>query len=535
MCNVNNYLNERWKHLKIIKLLADIGFEFVFFGHRSNITFDELEISGIFSDSRRVKADSLFVCIAGTKADGHEHIEEAAEKGASVILAEKGAPIDGKIFLRKDAPILLQTENTRKALAYLWNSWYLRPAEDLKLIAVTGTNGKTSVTHMLREIFDTALYKTGLIGTVKCYSGEKLVSIRSDDENANMTTPDPKELYHMLSVMRDDGVKYVFIEATSHALALDKLAPLRFEAAVFTNLTPDHLDFHKSMENYLEAKKKLFHMADTAIINGDDAYGMAIYDEAEKGGCKNIRLCTLDEHRRLDYTAMNIKGLGCDGVEYILSSVCSVFKIKSPIPGRFTVMNTLQAASCALALGIDCRSIQDALRHMRGIDGRFERIKLCSGADFSVFIDYAHTPDALENLLLTARDFRKKEQRIVLLFGCGGDRDRSKRCEMGRIASHLADFTVITSDNSRSEDPRDIISDITVGFDFSFAHAQAQIIVDRREAIYYAIENALKGDIILLVGKGHEEYEIDKDGKHPFSEKDIAREAAEIFYGHGKL
>lgn len=520
--------------MKLIELITDIDIKCDFDACKSNIEFDELEISGIFSDSRKVESGSLFVCITGIRSDGHKYIKEAADKGASVILAEKGVRIDEMIFSREDAPILLRTENTRKALAYLWNSWYSRPADRLKLIAVTGTNGKTSVTHMLREIFDTALYKTGIIGTVKCYSGEKLISIRSEDEKANMTTPDPKELYEILSVMRDDGIKYVFIEATSHALALDKLAPLRFEAAVFTNLTPDHLDFHKTMEDYLAAKMKLFHMTDTAIINGDDAYGMAIAAEAEKGGCKNIRLCTLDEHQRYDFTAMNVKSFGCEGVEYILSSVCSVFKVKSPIPGRFTVMNTLEAAACALTLGIDCRSIRDALRHMKGIDGRFERVKLCTGADFSVFIDYAHTPDALRNLLLTAKDFRKKGQRIVLLFGCGGERDQSKRSEMGKIASHLADFTVITSDNSRSEDPRKIISDITVGFDFSFSRAQAQIIENRKEAIYYVIENALKGDIILLAGKGHEEYEIDREGKHPFSEKKIAIEAAEAFYGRGK-
>ncbi len=515
--------------MKLIELITDINIERDLFDSSFENGFDDLEITDIFSDSRKVKRGSLFVCIAGTKVDGHRHIGEAIENGASVILAEKGAEIDESIFSNYGAPILLRTENTRKALSHIWNSRYSRPAEGMKLIAVTGTNGKTSITHMLREIFDTALFKTGLIGTVRCYSGEKLISIRSEDEKANMTTPDPKELYEMLAVMRDDGVKYVFIEATSHALALDKLAPLHFEAAVFTNLTADHLDFHGSMENYLAAKKKLFHMADTAIINGDDAYSGSIAKEAEIGGCKNIRLCTLDEHRRCDYTAMNIKSLGCDGVEYILSSVCSVFKVKSPIPGRFTVMNTLEASSCALALGIDCRSIQDALRHMRGIDGRVERVKLCAGADFSIFIDYAHTPDALENLLLTARDFRKRGQRIVLLFGCGGERDRSKRSEMGKIASHLADFTVITSDNSRSEEPRDIISDITVGFDFT--RAQAIIIENREEAIYYVIKNALCGDIILLAGKGHEEYEIDKNGKHPFSEKKIAREAAEKFYG----
>lgn len=515
--------------MKLIELISDITIERVLFDGRFEFGFDELEITDIFSDSKKVKKGSLFVCIAGTRDNGHKHIGEAVEKGASVILAEKGAEIDEDIFLRDGAPILLRTENTRKALAHIWNSRYSHPAKEMKLIAVTGTNGKTSITHMLREIFSTALYKTGLIGTVKCYSGEKLISIRSEDEKANMTTPDPKELYEMLSVMRDDGVKYVFIEATSHALALDKLAPLRFEAAIFTNLTADHLDFHGSMENYLAAKKKLFHMADTAIINGDDAYSRSIAEEAEIGGCKNIRLCTLDDRRRCDYTAMNIKSLGCDGVEYILSSVFSVFKVRSPIPGRFTVMNTLQAASCALALGIDCRSIQDSLRHMKGIDGRFERVKLCSGADFSVFIDYAHTPDALANLLLTAIDFRKRGQRIVLLFGCGGERDRSKRSEMGKIASHFADFTVITSDNSRSEDPRDIISDITVGFDFT--RAQALIIENREEAIRYVIKNALSGDIILLAGKGHEEYEIDRRGKHPFSEKKIAMEAAEKFYG----
>lgn len=516
--------------MKLVELMLNISVERVLFDGISDSEFDDLEITDIVSDSRKVKVGSLFVCIVGTRDDGHNHIGEAIVRGASVILAQKGAQLDEDIFSREGAPILLRTENTRKALAYIWNNRYSRPAEGMKLVAVTGTNGKTSITHMLREIFDTAFCKTGLIGTVRCFSGENLISIRSEDERANMTTPDPRELYEMLSVMRDDGVKYVFIEATSHALALDKLAPLHFEAAVFTNLTADHLDFHGSMENYLAAKKKLFHMADTAIINGDDRYGASIAEEAEKGGCKNIRICTLDEHRRCDYTAMNVKSLGCDGVEYILSSVCSVFKVKSPIPGRFTVMNTLQAASCALALGIDCRSIQDALRHMKGIDGRFERVKLCPEADFSVFIDYAHTPDALANLLLTAREFRGHGQRIVLLFGCGGDRDRSKRSEMGRIASQLADFTVITSDNSRSEDPRDIISDITVGFDFS-ARAQALIIENREEAIYYVIENALRGDIILLAGKGHEEYEIDKEGKHPFSEKKIAREAAEKFYG----
>ncbi len=514
--------------MNIIELIADTDIEFVDVVSTSKKPLDSLDVNDITSDSRDAKEGSLFVCIKGTKTDGHSYIKDAADRGAAAILTESGAEYEAEIFEKEGAPLHLETKNTRRALAFLWNTWYGRPAKDMKLIAVTGTNGKTSVTFMLRSIFSASMVKTGLIGTVVCYSGEEKLSIRSDNENANMTTPDPKELYKILSVMARDGVETVFLEATSHALALDKLAPLHFAAAVFTNLTPDHLDFHGSMENYLAAKRKLFSMTDIAVINGDDAYAADIAEAAELGGCKNIRLCTCKDEKRVDYLAASISHLGADGIEYLLSSVCSVFKVKSPIPGRFTVINTLEAAACALEIGIDSRTVQDALRHMGGIDGRFERVKLCAGADFSVFIDYAHTPDALRNLLLTVRDFRKKGQRIVLLFGCGGDRDKTKRPEMGRIASTLADFVIVTSDNSRSESPSDIISDIMVGFDFTRAHAV--IVEDRAEAIDYVIKNALTGDIILLAGKGHEEYEIDRSGKHPFSEKNIAKEAARKYY-----
>lgn len=487
--------------------------------------FEDLEITDITSDSRCVSEGSLFVCIRGTRVDGHKFIEDAVKSGASAVLLEEG--YDGKID--EDSGVLyLVTSNTRKALAYLWNNWYGQPAEKMKLAAVTGTNGKTSVTFMLRAIFRAALVRTGIIGTVVCYSDDRRLDIRSSDEKANMTTPDPKELYKMLSVMRDDGVEVVFIEATSHALELDKLAPLHFAAAVFTNLTPDHLDFHGTMENYLASKKKLFSMTDIAIINADDEYAKDISDAAENGGCKKIKLCTCDDTLRRDYSAASIIQLGVGGSEYMLSSVCSVFKIKSRIPGRFTVINSLEAAACALEMGISAQTVQDALYHMGGIDGRFESVKLCTGADFSVFIDYAHTPDALRNLLVSAREFRRAGQRIVLLFGCGGDRDKSKRPIMGKIASELADLVVVTSDNSRSEKPSDIISDIMVGFDYTRAHAV--IIEDRAEAIDYVIKNALCSDIILLAGKGHEEYEIDAEGKHPFSEKNIVKESARKYY-----
>ena len=514
--------------MKIIELITDTDIKHDGDSRTSNKMLDELEISDIASDSREVKKGSLFVCLNGTKVNGHRYISDAIKRGASAVLTEEGAEYDASLFEGDDAPLHLESPNTRCALAFLWDAWYHHPARGMKLVAVTGTNGKTSVTFMLRAIFSAALVKTGLIGTVVCYSGDNRLSIRSENEAANMTTPDPRELYEILSVMAAEGVEVVLLEATSHALALDKLAPLHFAAAVFTNLTPDHLDFHISMENYLASKKKLFAMADTAIINADDAHYGSIMEAAEQGGCKNIRLCTRDDRLRADYCAVNICNHGAEGIEYILSSVCSVFKIKSPIPGRFTVINTLEAAALALEMGIDSRSVQDALRHMGSIDGRFERVKLCPGADFSLFIDYAHTPDALENLLLTAKDFQKRGQRIVLLFGCGGDRDKSKRAVMGQIASRLADFVVVTSDNSRSELPSDIISDIMVGFDYTRAHAV--IIENRAEAIDYVIKNALTDDIILLAGKGHEEYEIDRNGKHPFSEKEIAKESARKYY-----
>ncbi len=515
--------------MKLIELLRDTDIECECEKNISDRLLDELEIFHMTSDSREVKEGSLFVCVQGFRSDGHSYIREAAEKGARAVVVQYGAEYDMSIFRGANAPLRLKSRNTRRAIAFLWNNFYGRPSDKMKLIAVTGTNGKTSVTFMLRAIFSAAMIKTGLIGTVVCYSGDRRLSVRSGDECANMTTPDPGELYKMLAMMAEDGVETVLLEATSHALSLSKLDPLHFDAAVFTNLTPDHLDFHGSMENYLEAKKKLFSMADIAIINGDDRYGKEIAFAAEEGRCRRVRLCSCRDGRQADYTAMNIKSMGEDGSEYILSSVFSVFKLKSPIPGHFTVINTLEAATAALEMGIEPGYIRDGLRHMSGVDGRLERIKLGATPGFSVFIDYAHTPDALENLLRAANGFGKKGSRIVLLFGCGGDRDRGKRAVMGEIASRLADFVVITSDNSRSEDPSDIISDITVGFNYN-ARAHAVVIEDRKRAIEYVIENALTGDIILLAGKGHEEYEIDKNGRHPFSEKAIVKEAVRKYY-----
>ncbi len=473
--------------------------------------FENTEIEGIKTDSRKVTAGDLFICIRGLKTDGHLYIEDAVEKGAvAVLVCEDYAG---------DVPdtLLLKTGDTRHAAALLYNAWYGNPAGKLHIVAVTGTNGKTSVTFMLRAIFETAFYRCGIIGTVNCYSAGRRMEIRAEDPLANMTTPDPEELYHILAEMVRDGVEYVFMEVTSHALALHKPDAIRFDAAVFTNLTQDHLDFHGDMESYFEAKKRLFSMCDRAVINIDDSYGSLLKDSLT---CPYIT-CSA-KGNAADYAATQICMGGVDGNEYRLCSTDKRFTVRTPIPGAFSVINTLQAAALACMLGISPSVIMTALGALAGVDGRMERVRLGVFADYSVFIDYAHTPDALENLLHTARGIRKSGERVVLLFGCGGDRDKSKRKKMGEIAASLADFVILTSDNSRSEDPMKILCDIQKGM----GKGDYVMIPDRRRAIEFAIREAHAGDILLLAGKGHEEYEIDRSGKRFFSEKQIVAEAA---------
>jgi UDP-N-acetylmuramoyl-L-alanyl-D-glutamate--2,6-diaminopimelate ligase len=332
----------------------------------------------------------------------------------------------------------------------------------------------------------------------------------------------------MLALMVEDKVDYLFMEATSHALALNKLDPLHFEAAIYTNLTPEHLDFHGSMENYFDAKASLFGKTSLALINVDCPYGSRMAAVAREAGCR-VLTCSA-QGNAADFRGEDVRADGVDGIRYTLESESAYYQVKCPIPGSFTVKNSLQAAALSTLFGILPSTVQDALQKMHHVDGRIERVKLCPGAEFSVFIDYAHTPDALENLLNAARGFRMPGQRVVLLFGCGGDRDKTKRPKMAEIACKRADSVIITSDNSRSEEPTEIIRDILAGVDPSSDYV---VIPDRAEAIEYAIEYAKKGDIILLAGKGHETYEINRTGRHAFCEREIAEAAAEKFYGLG--
>ena len=335
-----------------------------------------------------------------------------------------------------------------------------------------------------------------------------------------MTTPDPRQLHRLLAFMAADKVDYVFMEVSSHALKLCKTDGIEFDSAIFTNLTPEHLDFHGDMDDYKASKAKLFGVSNLSIINADDAFA----DDMKKASRGRVYTYSVED-RIADFCAESVINNGSGGIKYTLRSKNTIMKPTCPIPGNFTVYNTLCASACALLHGISPSVICSAFGSMTGVEGRMEKVRLCPQANITVFIDYAHTPDALENLLNSVRGFRRKEQRIVLVFGCGGDRDRSKRKIMGGIASRLADLAVITSDNSRGEKAEDIISDICEGFDgYGCEH---KIIKDRKEAIEYTIKNSHEGDIIILAGKGHERYEIDSLGRHDFDERKIASACAE--------
>ncbi len=466
----------------------------------------DVEISSIETNSNNVEPSCLFICIKGVHFDSHTLIREVLRRGAAAVVADADANIP-----YCDGLPIIRVNNTRVAMAYLYAALYGNPQKKLKFIGVTGTNGKTTTSKILYEILMRSGVSAGLIGTVGCISRSGKLDIRSGNKLANMTTPDPQELYKILSVMAEDKVEYVVMEVTSHALALGKTAPIEFDFGLFTNLTQDHLDFHGDMEGYYLAKKSLFASCKRAIINCDNIYGRRLADEL-----KYPLTCT-QEGRAALYSATEIKYNGYWGLEYKLNSRRLRLRVKTQIPGNFTVMNSLMAIACAAEIGISANEIKRAMMSISGTDGRLQRVEL-DGADFAVFIDYAHTPDALENLIRSARGFMSRNNRLTVLFGCGGERDREKRKIMGHIATTLADMTIITSDNPRGEDPDGIIRDIMRGVN---KESQYIVIPDRRAAIKHAVMGALSGDVILLAGKGHESYEIIGNEKRHFSEKQI--------------
>ena len=458
----------------------------------------EMDITGICCDSREAEAGSLFVAVKGFESDGHRFIPAAAEKGAACVLCED-APACAVPYVR--------VADTRRAEALAAAAFYGRPAEKLRLVGVTGTNGKTTTTMLVKQMLEQLTgAKVGLIGTIQNMIGGEVL-------HTERTTPDAISLQKLFRQMVDAGCIYAVMEVSSHALALDRVYGVPFEVGVFTNLTRDHLDFHKTMDAYCAAKAILFSQCKKGVVNLDDAYAQQIISLAK---CP-VYTCSASNDAA-DLVARNIR-LDHEGVQFCVLTTGRLEKTKLGIPGRFSVYNGLAAIAVAVQLGLDLGDAARALENCRGVCGRAEVVP--TGRDFSVIIDYAHTPDALENILNTVQDFAKG--RVVTLVGCGGDRDKTKRPMMGKIAADLADFVVITSDNPRTEDPMAIINDILPGM--KGTKTPYKVIENRREAIFWAVEHAQPGDVIVLAGKGHETYQVIGREKHHFDEREIVAEA----------
>ncbi len=457
--------------------------------------FADIEITGVTCDSRAVKEGYIFVCINGFTSDGHKFAPAALEKGAAIIVAEHDLGIDNQIIVG----------DSHAAYADICANWFSNPAKSLKLIGVTGTNGKTSVTYMLKKILEAAGHKVGLIGTIQNMICDEIIATEN-------TTPNAYDLNSLFALMKAKGCTYVIMEVSSHALDQCRVYNLDFEVAMFTNLTQDHLDYHKTMENYLAAKKKLFKMCKTAVVNIDDEYAEQLISGLD---CKVVTYSTGDNST---YSAKAVQ-YKPTGVDYEFVSDTDICHIKVNTGGKFTVYNSICAAACAVELGFPIKEVAYAIAELPGVKGRAEVVP-CD-RDFTIIIDYAHTPDGLKNILSTFRECEKN--RLTVVFGCGGDRDKTKRPIMGSVAARYADFVIVTSDNPRSEEPSEIIKDILVGMDGT--PTPYKVIENRIEAIKYAVATARKDDIIVLAGKGHETYQILKDGTIHLDEREVVAEA----------
>jgi UDP-N-acetylmuramoyl-L-alanyl-D-glutamate--2,6-diaminopimelate ligase len=455
---------------------------------------EQMEISGITADSRKVKAGDLFVAISGFNSDGNRFIPMAMEKGASLVVTAKKP--------EADVPYVL-VQNDRKALAQCAAALYGHPSKAMTMIGITGTNGKTSVTWLLKQVLEmTVGAKVGLIGTMENHIGDVV-------EEALRTTPESNELQQLFARMRDAGCSHCVMEVSSHAITLERVAGVHFDVAAFTNLTEDHLDFHGSMEAYCDAKAELFRRCDKAVLNADDSW----FDRfAEAASCPAL---TTSAKKEAGLYAKDLVLLS-NGIRFTAVYGRQEAAICVPIPGKFTVYNTLTVLGVALQLGISLEAAAAALSKVQGVKGRIE-VAPTPGKDFTVLIDYAHTPDGLENVLSSVRDFCKG--RLIAVFGCGGDRDPIKRPIMGRIGVELADIAVITSDNPRTEDPMTIIDHILKGADE--AGGSYKVIENRVKAIGYAMDIAEKDDIIVLAGKGHETYQEIMGVKHHLDEREV--------------
>lgn len=460
-------------------------------------TLENIEITDITSDNRKdFKKGAMFVCIRGNTFDGHSVAEQMIEKGASCVVVQRDLGLKNQIIVR----------DSREIYPALCAKWFSNPQDKLKLIGVTGTNGKTTITTVIKKVLTELGAKVGLIGTCQNEIGDKIL-------HTERTTPEPYDLYKLLAQMVEEKCEYTVMEVSSQALEQKRVGPLHFDIALFTNLTQDHLDVHGTMENYYRAKKLLFSMCDKALINIDDESGRRYLSEID---CKKYSFSTTE---KADFNADNIK-LSASGVEYNFSDGEDTIPVKFNMPGHFNVSNSLAVIACLIKLGYDANEVIKLIDKTSGVRGRAEVVP--TGRDFTVICDYAHTPDAIENILEAIKSC--SQGRVVCLFGCGGNRDKRKRPLMARAAAEYADFLVVTSDNPRDEDPDDIIKDILTGLEGK--NVPYVTITDRIQAIHWAVKNAQKDDIIVLAGKGHEDYQILPGGvKIHLDEREIVAEA----------
>ncbi len=459
----------------------------------------DCEITGVTSDSRQVEPGMLFVCIQGARSDGHSHAPAALKAGAAGVVCQRDLGLPGQILC----------PDTRWAYGLLCGNWYGNPARQLRLIGVTGTNGKTSVTCMIKHILESAGRKTGLIGTIHNEIDDLVLP-------AKYTTPDPLTLHSMFHRMVGARCEFVVMECSSHALDQQRLAGLQFETGVFTNLTQDHLDYHHTMENYFLAKKKLFEMCGTAVLNLDDAHGCRLARELALP-CLTFSI----QSDQADYTAKDLRP-AADSTRFMLVGKGQIARVKLPIPGEFSVSNAMAAAVACLSVGLTVEEVAQGLCSCHGVAGRIE--VLPTNTPYTVIRDYAHTPDGLEKILEAMRPFTKG--RLLVLFGCAGNRDPSKRGHMGEIAARLADGVILTSDNPRDEDEMTIINQALEGIR-EHPDTPCKVISNRYDAIEWALDHARPGDTLVLAGKGHEDYQVLHGETICFDERQVVAQLLE--------
>ena len=464
---------------------------------------EESKVQNIRYDNRKIEQGDAFVCVKGFKVDGHSFIGDAIKKGAKTLIVQEDVSVQEDITI-------IKVRDTRKALAIMSSNYFGNPKDKLKIIGITGTNGKTTSAFIIKSILEKAGLMTGLIGTIANYIGNKKV-------DAVRTTPESYELHELFKNMVDAGVEYCVMEVSSHSLELDRVYGIQFEEGIFTNLTRDHLDFHKTFENYYNAKFKLFERSNHSIINLDDPYGANIVKDIEERGLKT-KVSTFSIEKESDFKAFEIKSHS-NGSEFKVN-LESIEEFSINIPGEYNIYNSLGCIICAYNLNIPMDKIKEGLSDVV-IPGRCELVAKEKNLPYSIIIDYAHTPDGLENILSTVKAFTKN--RMISVFGCGGDRDKVKRPQMGKIGCELSDIAIITSDNPRSEEPMDIINDIVKPLNYD----NFVIEVNRKEAIRKAMNMALEGDVIVIAGKGHETYQILKDETIHFDEREVVYDILE--------